>query len=94
MAEQTNTMLAMLKIDLGIASNGYDTRLTQILETSEKAIIAEGASTLDKTKLEDAQLIVMYAAWMWRNRDTGVGMPRMLRWALNNRILGEKARAE
>ena len=86
--------LSMLKVDLGIASNGYDQRLTQILESSEKAIIAEGASTLDNTVLEDAQLIVMYAAWIWRRRDTGEGMPRMLRWSLNNRIFAEKARAE
>lgn len=86
--------LIMLKRDLRIMSTGYDDRLKQILETSEKAIIAEGASTLDKTKLEDAQLIVMYAAWIWRNSDTGAGMPRMLRWSLNNRIFGEKARAE
>lgn len=93
MAEQ-NTLLTMLKVDLGIASTGYDTRLSQILETSEKAIIAEGASTLDKSQLEDAQLIVMYAAWIWRKRDTGDGMPRMLRWSLNNRIFSEKARAE
>lgn len=86
--------LIMLKRDLRIMSTGYDDRLKQILETSEKAIIAEGASTLDKTKLEDAQLIVMYAAWIWRNSDTGAGMPRMLRWSLNNRIFSEKARAE
>lgn len=86
--------LSMLKVDLGIASNGYDQRLTQILESSEKAIIAEGASTLDNTVLEDVQLIVMYAAWIWRRRDTGEGMPRMLRWSLNNRIFAEKARAE
>lgn len=83
--------LIMLKRDLRIMSTGYDDRLKQILETSEKAIIAEGASTLDKTKLEDAQLIVMYAAWIWRNSDTGAGMPRMLRWSLNNRIFAEKA---
>lgn len=94
MAEQANTMLTMLKIDLGIASNGYDTRLAQILETSEKAIKAEGASTLDNTDLDDCQLIVMYAAWIWRNRDTGAGMPRMLRWSLNNRIFAEKAATE
>lgn len=86
--------LSMLKVDLGIASNGYDQRLTQILQSSEKAIIAEGASTLDNTVLEDVQLIVMYAAWIWRRRDTGEGMPRMLRWSLNNRIFAEKARAE
>ena len=40
--------------------------------------------------LEDAQLVVMYAAWMWRRRDSQDGMPRMLRWALNNRIMSEK----
>ena len=86
--------LTMLKRDLLIMSTGYDDRLKQILETSEKAIIAEGASTLDKTKLEDAQLIVMYAAWIWRRRDTGEGMPRMLRWSHNNRIFAEKAASE
>ena len=51
----------------------------------------EGA-TLDYGDIEDAQLIIMYSAWIWRRRDTGEGLPRMLRWALNNKILGEKAR--
>lgn len=91
MSEQDR--LTMLKTDLGITSTGYDTRLTQYLRAAERAIIAEGA-TLDNTTLEDSQLIVMYAAWSWRKRDTGEGMPRMLRWSLNNRIFGEKARAE
>lgn len=86
--------LAMLKTDLGITSTGYDDRLTQILRSSEKAIKKEGVSTLDNTDLEDCQLIVMYAAWIWRNRDTGAGMPRMLRWSLNNRIFAEKAASE
>ena len=35
---------------------------------------------------EDAQLIIMYAAYLYRKRATNEGMPRMLRWALNNRI--------
>lgn len=86
--------LTMLKTDLGITSTGYDTRLVQILRSSEKEIKREGVSTLDNTDLDDCQLIVMYAAWIWRKRDTGDGMPRMLRWALNNRIFAEKARAE
>ena len=86
--------LTMLKTDLGITSTGYDTRLVQILKSSEKEIKREGVSTLDNTDLDDCQLIVMYAAWIWRKRDTGDGMPRMLRWALNNRIFAEKARAE
>lgn len=37
-------------------------------------------------------LVVQYASWMWRKRDTGEGMPRMVRYALNNRIFAEKAR--
>lgn len=85
--------LTMLKTDLGISSTGYDDRLKQYLTAAEKSVKQEGASTLDVTQLEDAQLVVMYAAWSWRKRDTGDGMPRMLRWALNNRIFSEKAKA-
>ena len=86
--------LTMLKTDLGISSTGYDDRLKQILRSSETAIKKEGVSTLDNTDLDDCQLIVMYAAWIWRQRDTGAGMPRMLRWSLNNRIFAEKAASE
>jgi hypothetical protein len=84
--------LLMLKTDLGFKGTGYDDRLKQILKTSESAIKMEGATTLDVTTLEDAQLVVMYSAWVWRKRDTGEGMPRMLRWSLNNRIFSEKAK--
>lgn len=95
------TMLTMLKTDLGILTTTvYDVRLNQLLTVAQQAIIREGASTLDASNPLDMQLIVMYAAWLWRRRDGGVNgkqsydstaMPRMLRWALNNRILGEKA---
>ena len=87
------TMLTMLKTNLGImSSTAYDTRLTQLLTVALQAIINEGASTLDASNnVLDMQLVVMYAEWLWRRRDTGDGMPRMLRLALNNRIMGEKA---
>ena len=85
-------MLAMLKTDLGIStSTAYDTRLVQLLTFAQKAIIEEGASTLDASDPLDQQLIVMYAAWIWRRRDNMDGMPRMLRWNLNNRVMAEKA---
>lgn len=83
-------LLSMLKIDLGFKTNGYDDRLNQLLTVAEKEIIREGAETLDKTDLDDAQLIVMYAAWLWRKRDTQDGMPRMVRYAINNRVFSEK----
>jgi len=88
------TMLTMLKTDLGIrTSTAYDARLTQLLTAAESAIRKEGASTLDASDPLDQQLIVMYAAWLWRRRDNMEGMPRMLRWTLNNRIFREKAGA-
>ena len=83
-------MLQMLKIDLGITTTTYDERLQQYLNSAKAEIERQGA-TLDTTNvLDDAQLVVMYAAWMWRKRDDMVAMPRMLRYALNNRIFAEK----
>lgn len=91
--EQKAALLAMLKIDLGITATAYDERLEQYLEFAAKEIAEEGA-TLDFTSVQDNQLIVMYAAWTWRRRDDGAGMPRMIRYALNNRVLAEKMRGE
>ena len=89
---QVTALLNSLKVDLGILrTTAYDTRLTEIIKSSYQMIEREGAS-LDVDKLEDAQLVVMYSAYLWRKRDSGEGMPRMLRWALNNRIFDEKAK--
>lgn len=86
------TMLIMLKVDLGIrTTTAYDERLGQLLTAAQAAIRKEGASTLSASDPLDQQLIVMYAAWLWRRRDTMEAMPPSLRWMLNNRILGEKA---
>lgn len=82
--------LSMLKTDLGITTTAYDARLQQYLTSAQQMIEREGVKALDLSVLEDAQLVVMYAAWMWRRRDSQDGMPRMLRWALNNRIMSEK----
>lgn len=87
-----DTMLSMLKIDLGIMTTTiYDERLTKYLESAQAQIEREGA-TLDLTSVDDMQGVVMYAAWMWRRRDSGEGMPRMVRYWLNNRVLGAKMR--
>ena len=91
-----STMLAMLKTDLGIsaAQTAYNTRLEQLLTAAQDMIIKEGASTLDASDPLDMQLIVMYAAWLWRRRDEMTGMPRMLRLALNNRVFREAAKVD
>ena len=83
-------MLAALKIDLGISTDAYDSRLGQYIASAQSAIETEGV-TLEVSQMADANLVVMYAAWLWRKRDSGEGMPRMLRWQLNNRLFSEKA---
>lgn len=82
-------LLEMLKVDLGISTQAYDTRLAQIITAAKKAIALEGI-TLDLTDFEDCGLVIIYAAWIWRKRDSGEGMPRMLRYKLNNRLFHEK----
>lgn len=82
-------MIDMLRTDLGITTNKYDVRLMQYLETAEKMIRTEGININD-TDAQDKQLVVSYAAWMWRKRDNMEGMPRMLRYQLNNRLISQK----
>ena len=81
--------LAMLKIDLGITNNHYDERLKQYLTFAANEIKREGIKLL-ADDLTDDNLQIMYAAWMWRKRQDGDEMPRMLRYALNNRLMSQK----
>lgn len=82
-------MLSALKIDLGIVTTAYDTRLTEYLKRAGGEIEREGI-ILSASSIADQNLVINYAAWMWRKRDTGEGIPRMLRWQLNNRLFGSK----
>jgi len=81
-------LLSALKTDLGIVSDVYDSRLLAYLEAAHRNIEREGITLTDC--IDDATLVVQYAAWMWRDRDSGTGMPRMIRYALNNRLFAEK----
>lgn len=87
----TATLLPLLKIDLGITATAFDNRLTNALETAMERIEAEGA-TLENTA-SDRDLVLMYAAWIWRCRVDQAPMGRMLRQALNNRVIRETAEA-
>lgn len=83
-------MLTMLKTDLGITTTAYDERLQQYITSAQTQIEREGIELDDS--VDDTQLVVMYAAWLWRRRDGMEGMPRMLRYALNNRLFSQKMR--
>lgn len=82
-------LLQALRADLGVSSMAFSDRLLSRIRTAQQRIAEEGI-TLQDTEA-DCDLVVMYAAWLWRSRVTGDGMPRMLRYALNNRLLSQKA---
>ena len=83
------TLLDPLKLDLGITSTAFDERLKDQLNAAIQEITAEGATLQDTAR--DRNLVLMYAAWRWRSRVTQAPMGLMLRKALNNRVIGEKA---
>lgn len=86
------TMLNALKTDLGITTKAYDDRLGQYLQAARAAIEIEGINLTES--VSDGNLVVMYAAHLWRKRDTQEGMPRMLRWMMNNRLFSQKLQEE
>lgn len=101
-------VLSILKANLSMTSaqTAQDTYLGQLLQAGFKAIREEGAvldATVDQTSgefteiadIQDANLVVMYAAWLFRKRaEDNPSMPRMLRYSLNNKIFSQKARTE
>lgn len=83
--------LEFLKIDLMISSARMDMYLKELLNGAKTMIETEGiVLAMDSA---DMQLQVMYAAYLYRKRKgDDTGMPRMLRYALNNRLMQQKGR--
>lgn len=85
-------ILLLLQYDLDMI-NPDETRTAQLnhlIDTAVSMITREGVTFSTPYTIEEGRLIVMYASYLFRKRKTDEGMPRMLRWALNNRIFSEK----
>ena len=85
------TILAMLKVNLQIIAGNtlQDAYLQNLIETAKQMITREGITLADT--IEDGNLVVMYAAYLYRKRaDDAPVMPRMMRYALNNRLFSQK----
>lgn len=81
--------LLLLKLDLQMQTEAFDQYLTHLLDTAEQLIEREGIRLEDT--VEDEHIRIMYAAYLYRKRaEDDPVMPRMLRYALNNRLFGQK----
>lgn len=83
--------MPLLQVDLGelYLTDERKNYLSQVIDAAIAFIAREGI-TLEDT-VEDLQLVEMYAAYLVRKRNTTEAMPRMLRWALNNRLFSQKS---
>ena len=79
-------LLPLLKLDLGITADMFDSRLAARINTAMERIAATGITLADTPG--DQDLVLMYAAWLWRSRVDQAPMGRMLQLAINNRLFG------
>ena len=107
-------ILTMLKANLEKTNSVNDSYLSQLIGVSKSELAREGVEmavipiedpqtgkTENTYSMDDANLMVMYAAYLYRERVSTVegystaalhpqGMPYMLRYAINNRLFEQK----
>lgn len=95
---ENEVLLEMLKANQEILTDYMDPEAAEAknrelgwyISTAREYIEREGITLVDT--VGDAMLITMYAGWLYGRRkaaDPAAGMPRMLRWNLNNRLFQE-----
>lgn len=88
----TKTRLILLKKDLQQTTTANDDYLTFLLDSAEKRITEEGIILTDGD-VESESLIIQYASYLFRKRaGTETGMPRFLRYSLNNMLMHQKGK--
>lgn len=96
MAEQS-ALLSLLKMQLIISTAAYDVLLAQKISAAKDMISREGAVLPDAENnytAEDNELVVGYAAYLYRKgKADDTVFPRWLRYALNNRVLHDRAQS-
>ena len=60
-----------------------------LLGAAQERITSYGI-TLDYGNMSDVQLVIQYASYLYRLRNSSEGMPRSLQYALHSRLVNEK----
>ena len=89
--------LTMLKFDLQMLTESNNDYLTFLLEQAEKNLEIEGVVNDQSAAYEG--VVISYAAYLFRKRaadssggrEGATGMPRFLRYQINNLIIAQKA---
>lgn len=92
-----NSALALLKANLGYTAGTTPAEVTLLLENDLAAArqdLQRIGIGIDDTDAADLNLLVMYAAWLYRKRVTGEGRPPMLQIIINDRKVAKATGAD
>lgn len=84
-----DTLLNLLKIDLGITHNLRDAFFIGLIKATIKEIERKGIK-LDLNAADDQMLVTDYAAWSYRKRQEDIPLANNLQQRLRNRIIKER----
>lgn len=79
------TLLELLKLDLGITHNLRDTYFSKLLVASQKEL--ERMGIVFNEAEDDLFLIVDYAVWTYRKRQEDIPLSRNLQIRIHNRVI-------
>ena len=85
-----DTVLKLLRLDLGISHDKRDDFLKPLIESSKVEIEQKGIG-LDLSLVEDQMLLSDYAAWRYRKRTEDVPMSNNLRQRIRDRTIKRRA---
>lgn len=88
MADVKSPELIMLETDIGMPAPPapVEAYLKQLLAAAETQLLNKGI-TINRESIDDILLLESYAAWLYRRRDSDIGMPRCLEYQLRNRLV-------
>lgn len=84
-----DTILNLLKLDLGITHDLRDAFFIQLIQGTIEEIEKRGIN-LDLNKASDQMLVVDYSAWIYRKRQEDIPLANNIRHRLRNRIIEER----
>lgn len=85
-------LLKMTKVNLDqlFLTPEKEEQLKFLIDTAIELIAREGVTLSEPYSNEEADLVIMYASYLYQKRATNEPMPRMLRWPLNNKLFGRE----
>lgn len=88
MAETQTAAFVLLCADIGLAPSSVPEATRKLMDAdlaASRQRLGIAGIAVDDGDLDDLQLLVMYAAWLYRGRVNGQPMPQMLLQAIRDR---------